>query len=90
MCPITESETQKYNPAKASEVILRAGADWRLHAYDQSMQGDVPVYLSTETDEQNQRVIAACALDMQALWTHDFVQKCLRDAGILLEKQPGL
>lgn len=83
-------ETQDYNPAKASEFTIRAGTDWRCQVYQSGQNDASPFPLSNGRDEQNRRVIAACAEDMHALWMHDFVQKILHDEGIILERQSGL
>ncbi|GLB39277.1 putative G protein alpha subunit [Lyophyllum shimeji] len=81
------TDAPAYNPAKASEVAVRASTGWKgLLLGRKQAEGGSSV---GKADDANRRILAACAEDMTRLWKDPVVKKALRSREISLQDQPG-
>ncbi|CAK5272954.1 unnamed protein product [Mycena citricolor] len=83
------ADNERYNPAKASEIMLRSGSNWT--AFLRFRRGSMADADRTEKAEavQIRRILSACAKDIVEVWTAAEIQQGLRDREITLQEQSG-
>ncbi|KAF7289911.1 hypothetical protein MIND_01366000 [Mycena indigotica] len=85
-----QSEAERYNPAKASEISVRSGVGWTAFLRFRRGSVDSGRAASEKSEEmQIRRILSACATDIAALWASEDVQQGLRDRDIILQEQSG-
>ncbi|KAF7374422.1 hypothetical protein MSAN_00326300 [Mycena sanguinolenta] len=86
--PVDSRGRDRYHPAKAPEISLRAGSGWTFLRFWRG-SSLMPDRKEKAEELQTRRILSACAQDIMMLWASPEVQQGLEDLEIVLREQSG-